>query len=233
MEALGINLGYLIVQLINIVAIYLFMRAFAIGPITKALASRRERIARGEENARLAEERLANAEAEAQQLLDGKRAEAQQIVNDATRRAEEAAKAIEEEARADAKGIVEKARADAESERNRVLSDMRGQVAALSMAAASRIIGEGLDSGKHESLINEFFGALPAEAKGLGGKVTVTTALPLSDAEQKAAQKHIGSDDVEFLVDPTILGGAVVRSGDQIVDGSVRNQIGALRAHLQ
>ena len=86
MEALGIN-TYLFVQIISFIVIYLFLRAFAFAPITKSLTERRERIARGEENARLAQEQLANAEADAQKLLDEKRVEAQQIVSEATRRA--------------------------------------------------------------------------------------------------------------------------------------------------
>ena len=234
MEALGINLGYLIVQIISFIVIYLFMRAFAFKPISKALTERRERIARGEEHARLAEEQLANAEAEAQKLLDEKRAEAQQIVADATRRAGEAAAAIEAEARQEAQHIVQTARADAEAERNRLLADMRGQIAALSMAAAHKIIGDGLDGDKHKALVDEFFSALPPEAKALGGqRVTVITALPLSAAEQEKARKEIGAEEVEFMVDPDILGGAIVRAGDRVVDGSVRSQLSALRLHLQ
>jgi F-type H+-transporting ATPase subunit b len=233
LEALGIN-TYLFVQIISFIVIYLFLRAFAFKPITKALTERRERIARGEENARLAEERLQNAEAEAQKLLDEKRAEAQQIVADATRRADEAASNIESEAREEAQRIIQAAKTDAEGERNRVLADMRGQIAELSLAAAQKVIGGGLDGNKQKALVDDFFSALPADAKGLGGQqVTVTTALPLTDAEQNKVQKDVGADAVEFVVDPDILGGAIVRSGDRVVDGSVRSQLGALRVHLQ
>lgn len=233
MEALGINLGYLLVQIISFIVIYLFLRAFAFNPISTALKERRERIARGEENARLAQEQLANAEAEAQKLLDEKRTEAQQIIADATRRADEAATAIQAEAREEARRIVEAAQADAEAERNRVLADMRSQIAALSLAAAQRVVGDGLSGAKQKALVDDFFSALPAEAKGLKGQsVRVTTALPLTAAEQKKAQKQLGADDVEFAVDPSILGGAIVRAGDRVVDGSVRSQLGALRTHL-
>jgi F-type H+-transporting ATPase subunit b len=234
LEALGINLGYLLIQIISFIVIYLFLRAFAFKPITKVLAERRERIARGEENARLAEERLANAEAEAQKLLDEKRAEAQQIVSEARSRADEAAAAIEAEAREEAQRILRDAQDNARAERNRLLADMRGQIAELSLAAAQRIIGDGLDGKKQRALVDEFFGSLPPEAKGLGGQsVTVTTALPLTAAEQKKAQKEVGADEIEFVVDQSILGGAIVRAGDRVVDGSVRGQLGALQAHLQ
>lgn len=233
MEALGIN-TYLFVQIISFIVIYLFLRAFAFAPISKSLTERRERIARGEENARLAQEQLANAEADAQKLLDEKRVEAQQIVSEATRRADEAGGAIESEAREEAQRIIQSAKSDAEAERNRLLSDMRGEIAALSLAAAQKVVGQSLDGSGHQTLIDTFFSEMPAEAKGLGGqKVVVTTALPLSDAEQTKAKNEIGASEVEFEVDPSILGGAIVRTGDRVVDGSVRNQLGALQLHLQ
>ena len=82
--------------------------------------------------------------------------------------------------------------------------------------------------------MDEFFSELPADARGLGVTyAVVTTALPLTAAEQKKFQKEIGADEMEFVTDPNILGGAIVRAGDRVVDGSVRSQLGALRVHLQ
>lgn len=65
------------------------------------------------------------------------------------------------------------------------------------------------------------------------------TAAPLNDAQQKqftAALKTKLDRDVklEFAVDENLVGGAVVRAGDWVIDGSVRAQleqlVGALRA---
>ena len=230
---LGINLGYLVTQIVNFIILLVLLNFVAYRPLVNMLEQRRERIRQGLEDARQAEEKLANAEADAQKLLDEKRAEAQQIVSDATRRADEAAASIEAEAREEAQRIVQAAQADAEAERNRLLSDMRSQIAELSLAAAQRIVGDGLDGQKQKALVDDFFSQLPAEAKGLGGQsVIVTTALPLTDAEQKKAQDQIGAGEVEFEVNPNILGGAIVRAGDRVVDGSVRSQLGALRGHL-
>ena len=234
MEQLGINLGFLVSQIINFVILLVVLNFVAYRPLLNMLEQRREKIRQGLDDARKAEEALANAEANAQKLLDEKRGEAQQVVSDATRRADEAAVAIEAGARTEAQRIIQVAREDAEAERNRLLADMRGQIAALSMAAAQKVIGYGLDEKKHKQLVDEFFSALPVEARGLGvRRATVTTALPLSKTEQRKAQKEIGAEEVDFLVDPDILGGAIVRAGDRVVDGSVRGQLGALSLHLQ
>ena len=87
----------------------------------------------------------------------------------------------------------------------------------------SKLIGEALDEKKQQALVNDFFAKVPAEAKALSGDVTVVSAMPLSDDEQAKAKQEIGADNVTFRVDPSILGGLVVRSGDRVVDGSVRS----------
>ena len=57
--------------------------------------------------------------------------------------------------------------------------------------------------------------------------------MPLADAEQAKVKKEIGADEVTFIVNPAILGGLIVRAGDQVVDGSVSNNLTALAGSLQ
>ena len=42
-------------------------------------------------------------------------------------------------------------------ERNRILGDLRSQVASLAIAAANKLVGEALDEKKQRSLLDEFF----------------------------------------------------------------------------
>jgi F0F1-type ATP synthase delta subunit len=63
--------------------------------------------------------------------------------------------------------------------------------------------------------------------------VTVTSALPLTNREQDRVAKSIDAENVTYQVDPRILGGLIVRVGDQVVDGSVQAQISSLRDSLQ
>jgi F0F1-type ATP synthase delta subunit len=61
----------------------------------------------------------------------------------------------------------------------------------------------------------------------------ITSALPLTEAEKSAATRMLGARDVQFKVDPSILGGLVVRVGDRIVDDSVANRMNALQESLR
>lgn len=65
----------------------------------------------------------------------------------------------------------------------------------------------------------------------------VTSAAPLTDAERDAVRDKLASMtgdtvDVETRVDPSLLGGVLVRMGDRLIDGSVRGRLERLRTRL-
>ena len=65
----------------------------------------------------------------------------------------------------------------------------------------------------------------------------VTTATKIDDAQlaliKKALEQRTGKTIlVESSVQPDILGGVIARVGDQVIDGSIRNRLNALRQQL-
>ena len=233
MEALGINIGYLIMQILIITIFILLMKGLVYKPILRILDERKARVAKGLEDARQAAIARDNADAEAKKILDSARQEAAKIRQDAVAQAEETAMAIESKANEEARDIVASAGESAEEERNRILSELRGQVAAISIAAANKLVGESLDEQRQHALITDFFSKVPADVERLSGdKAEVTSALPLTEQEQKNALKALQVESVDFKVDPKILGGLVVRVGDQVVDDSVASRMNALGESL-
>jgi F-type H+-transporting ATPase subunit b len=234
MAGLGINLGYLLMQILIIFILFLTLRHFLIGPITNTLEARKERIAKGLEDARQAAIARDNADVEAKRILDEARLKANDIRKEATVEAEATAKAIVEKANDDAKGVIANARDEAEGERNKILAELRGQVAAISMAAARKLVGEGLDEKRQREILDGFFAAVPAQVAGMkGSHAVVTSALPLTAVEESAAKKAINASDITFKVDPKILGGLIIRVDDQVVDNSVSAQLNELGASLR
>lgn len=62
----------------------------------------------------------------------------------------------------------------------------------------------------------------------------VTTAVALSDEEkeqfrQKLRAQYGAGLEFNFIVDPAIIGGAVVRVGDKLIDGSVATRLEAMK----
>lgn len=230
---LGINLGYLLLQIFGFIILFLVVKGYAYAPILKVLEDRKARIAKGLEDARQAALARDNADEEVKTVLDNARAEAAKIRTEATVQSEETAVAITVTANEEAKEIISTARQDAEDERNRILADLRSQVASISIAAANKLVGESLDDKRQHEIIADFFAAVPAGVTGLEGDAAeVTSALPLTDQEQNSIKKTIGVEDVRFKVNPEILGGLVVRVGDQVVDDSVAGQMSELREAL-
>ncbi|MCL5951508.1 MAG: ATP synthase F1 subunit delta [Chloroflexi bacterium] len=65
----------------------------------------------------------------------------------------------------------------------------------------------------------------------------VKTAIVLTDDEKRALEGKMrgrfGADtEFEYVVDSSILGGVIVRLGDQLIDGSVASKLNALREKL-
>ncbi len=238
MEALGINLGLLIVQIIAFTIVFLTLNAWVYKPMLDMMESRKQKIAQGLEDARVAADARANAEKEAAKILADAQAEAGKVVREATERAGSAGKEVKAAAEAEAAKAREAVMAEAELERNRILGDLRGQVAALAIAAANKLVGEALDEKKQRALIDEFFsgvkGGKVVVAEALtGDSAEVTSALPLTSDEQQAVKKSVTVKEVSFKVDPSILGGLVIKVGDKVLDGSVAGKLEGLRQAMK
>jgi F-type H+-transporting ATPase subunit b len=241
MDKLGINLGYLLVQIINFVIMFIVLKEWVYKPLINMLEKRRATVAKGLEDARVAAEARANAESEADKLISEAQAKAGAVIRDASDRADQVGKDIRAQADAEADKAKSAAMLEVTEERNRMLSELRGQVAALAIAAAQKLVGEALDEKRQHALLEEFFSGVKSgkvivlEGKSLQGKsASVTSALPLSAAEKDSVQKDImgklGSDAaVSYDVNPSILGGLVIKVGDQLIDGSVAGQLDSLK----
>ena len=244
MEALGINLGLLIVQIIAFIIVFLTLNAWVYQPMLDMMDSRKKKIAQGLEDARVAAEARADAQKDADKIRADAQAEASKIVRDATERAASAGKDVKAAAEAEAAKAREAAMAEAEAERGRILGDLRGQVAALAIAAAQKLVGESLDEKRQHALLDEFFSGVKSgkvvvldDASFKGESAEVTSALPLNASEQETVKKNIldkvGANAVSFRVDPSILGGLVIKVGDKVIDGSVSGKLEGLRQNLK
>jgi F-type H+-transporting ATPase subunit b len=244
MEALGINLGLLIVQIIAFIIVFLTLNAWVYGPMLNMMESRKQKIAQGLEDARVAAEARANAEKEAANIVADAQTEASRIVREATERAAAAGQDVKTAAEAEAAKAREAAVAEAEVERNRILGDLRSQVASLAIAAANKLVGESLDEKRQRALLDEFFSGVKSgklivldSSDFKGDSAQVTSALPLSQDEQESVKRDVlakaGAKDVTFRVDPSILGGLVIRVGDKVLDSSVAGRLEGLRQSLR
>ncbi len=84
--------------------------------------------------------------------------------------------------------------------------------------------------------ITEQFQALLDEHRGIA-HAEVLTAVPVSDTEREALVRRLSEltgkqVEMELHEEPEILGGLVARIGDQLIDGSTRSKLLALKRRL-
>ena len=150
-----LSLGTLIGQTLTFIVFVYFCRKFIWPPLINAMRERQEAIAAGLSSAERAEKDLELAQERAAEQLREAKAEAQQIIEQARNRANQMIDEAKGEARDEGERIKEAARAEIEQEINRAKESLRGQVAALSVAGAERVLGASVDANRHSQLLDQ------------------------------------------------------------------------------
>lgn len=156
MEALGINLGYLISQIVNFTLLALLLYFVAYKPVLRMLDERSARINKGIQDAEQASRRAAEMEQEFERQMAEARREGQEIVAQATQASERAGQEILERAREESRAQIERAKEEISRERDLAMADLRRQVAELSLTISEKVLGETLDEQSQRRLIAEF-----------------------------------------------------------------------------
>uniref|UniRef100_UPI0040490688 F0F1 ATP synthase subunit B n=1 Tax=Candidatus Limnocylindrus sp. TaxID=2802978 RepID=UPI0040490688 len=153
---LSFNLFWILISAANFGFFIIVLRAAALGPITKMLDERRERIERGLRDAADA----ALAKGRAIEAADASLAEARRESNEIRANAEKAAAQIREGQVVALKQELEKMRADATAEieaaRVSALASIRSEVADLAISAATKVVGASMDGDRQRALVGEF-----------------------------------------------------------------------------
>jgi F-type H+-transporting ATPase subunit b len=163
LEALGINLGMLVSQIVNFTLLAVLLYLVAYKPILRMLDERSARIKKGLEDAEEASRKAAEIEQVLEQQMAEARKEGQEIIAQATKASERAGQDILDKAREESKAQIEKAKEEIARERELAMSELRQQVADLSLAISEKVIGETLDEPGQRRLIADFL----EQAEGL------------------------------------------------------------------
>ena len=143
---------------------YLFK--FAWGPLLQVLHDRTDKI---QNNIRQADEDRAQAaemKKEYEQKLSDARKRAQEITDSATQRSEAEHRARVEETQQEIEQMKAAAKAQLQAEREEAAKKMKGQMVALSLAAATKLMGRNMDDAANEALVGDFIDSLSKEKLG-------------------------------------------------------------------
>jgi F-type H+-transporting ATPase subunit b len=153
MDLLTPSLGLVFWQLIGFLVLLYLLKKFAWKPILDSLNAREDSINEALQAAEVAKNEMKMLQAQNEKLLDEARLERDKILNDAV----VAAKNIREEARQEASQIGNKIIADAkaviEIEKQAALTEMKNQVAILSLEIAEKLLRKELNNEKAQKVL--------------------------------------------------------------------------------
>ena len=85
------------------------------------------------------------------------------------------------------------------------------------------------------AIVQAFEGYSQGEARALNSEVI--SAVPLSEAQQahiteELRQRYGERIEMRFSVDPSLIGGLIIRVGDQVLDNSLRARLSAIQRNM-
>ena len=151
---MNINLT-LIGQSISFLFFVAFCMKFVWPAITNAMAERAKLIANGLEAAERAARDLELAQEKATSQMHDAKQEAAGIIEQANKRANQIIDEAKQQAKDEADRIKAAASSEVEQEVNRAKEELRGQVAALAVAGAEKILQSSVDANAHKALLDK------------------------------------------------------------------------------
>lgn len=146
----------IVFNMINVFVLYLLMKKFLFGPVTKIMEERKNVI-----NASFAEAKKANTEAlsmkqEYEQTLQKADEKAEAIIKEAKQRALEEHDKQLIIAKQETGRMIEEAKKMIDLERRQSMQNIQSEVAGIAMLAATKVIQKNVDNSTNKELIEDF-----------------------------------------------------------------------------
>jgi len=141
---------------LNLFILYFFMRKFLFKPVTEFMEKRRNSIEQALKDADQAKLEVAESRKNYEEQIKKIREESDRLMNEARAKASREYDEIIANAKKDALAIVEKGRQDVERERTEMLRQVRQQIAALALTAATKVVQANMDTEANKSIVDKF-----------------------------------------------------------------------------
>ena len=152
---LEVHGGLLAWTVLTFVLLLVVLKKVAWGPILDALDARENEIKDALNAAEKAREEAERVSSDYEDSIRKAQAEAQQIISDAKTAGEKVKLDLETVANDKADEIIEKAKAQIDTERVRVISEIKTVAIEISLSAAAKVIEKNLDSDDNRKLVKE------------------------------------------------------------------------------
>lgn len=136
----GLDYKLLLIQTVNFLLLLLILKRFLYKPLLQFISDRQKTVAKGVEDALLAEKTLKEAKDRAERTTNESMREAEKISAESRRLAEEKKEATLKEANKRAQEIAEEAAREAVEIKNKAMRESEEEITKLSLLAAEKIL---------------------------------------------------------------------------------------------
>ncbi|MFD1292941.1 F0F1 ATP synthase subunit B [Lutibacter holmesii] len=150
------SLGLFVWQTVLFILLVLLLKKFAWKPILNAVSEREEGIKSALDEAENARKEMQNLNADNERILKEARAERDTLLKEAREMKDSIITEAKEEAQVQANKVVEQAQATIQAEKQAAISDLKNQVAELSISIAEKVVrAELTDQKKQVQLVED------------------------------------------------------------------------------
>lgn len=145
-----------IFTIINLIVLYLALRHFLIGPVTKVMEQRKAMIDGQFADAKKTQDQAADLKKEYEKKLEKAHEESAEILDKARKSAQAEYDSKVNAADEEAGRIIKDAHKAVELERDKTVQELQSEIAVLAVAAAGKVLGEASTKENNQLLYNEF-----------------------------------------------------------------------------
>ncbi len=156
--------GLIIWTILTFLILVFLLKTFAWGPLLKAIDEREARLKSDLDRAEEARKGAENLKTDLDSKIEGLEAKGREILDLANKEGESLRVKLKGEAEADAQKIREKTKVELEGERQKLVRELRKDVAELSVLAAERLVKKTVDAAVQKSVLDDFFKDLDKKA---------------------------------------------------------------------
>lgn len=160
----GVNFWNALFTLINMIITFLFLKKFLFKPVKKMIDDRQQEIDGMYADAASAKEQANALQSQYSARIAEAGAEASQLIQEASKTAQARGDEIVRSAQADAAALLAKAERDIALEKKKAMNDMKDDISGVALSIAEKVVEKEINANDQQALIASFIEKLGDEA---------------------------------------------------------------------
>ena len=160
LDLISVNVPHMIITICNLLILFFVVKKFLFKPVQRILAERQSQVDKLYADAEHALEEADKEKTAYSEKLQNAEAEADAILQTAAKTAERNSDIVMAEASEKANAMLQKAEADIAQERKKAVNEIKNEISDLSVSIAGKVIGREINAEDHQALIDGFIDTL-------------------------------------------------------------------------